>query len=48
MYSGTPLVSAQERPVYDIFLQDMRTKQAKQLTTDTLSEQAPVFVLVKK
>ena len=34
----------EERPVYDIFLMDMRTKQAKQLTTDTLTEQAPVLV----
>ncbi|MBK9147717.1 MAG: PD40 domain-containing protein [Flavobacteriales bacterium] len=44
VYSGTPLVSDEERPVYDIFLMDMRTMQARQLTTDTLSEQAPVFV----
>ncbi|MBK8227674.1 MAG: hypothetical protein IPK70_10925 [Flavobacteriales bacterium] len=45
VHSGTPLVSDEERPIYDIYLMDMRTKQAKQLTTDTLSEQAPVFVL---
>lgn len=44
VYGGTPVVSEEERPVYDIFLMDMRTKEAKQLTTDTLSEQAPVFV----
>lgn len=44
VYSGTPVVSDEERPVYDIFLMDMRTKQVKQLTTDTLAEQAPVFV----
>ena len=45
VYSGTPLVSGdEERPVFDIFLMDMRTKHVKQLTTDTLSEQAPVFV----
>ena len=44
VYSGTPLVSAEERPVYDIFLMDMRTKEVKPLATDTLSEQAPVFV----
>ncbi len=44
VYSGTPVVSDEERPVFDIFLMDLRTKQAKQLTTDTLTEQAPVFV----
>ncbi len=44
VYGGTPVVSEEERPVYDIFLMDMRTKEVKQLTTDTLSEQAPVFV----
>lgn len=44
VYSGTPLVSEEERPVYDIFLMDMRTKVVKPLATDTLSEQAPVFV----
>lgn len=47
VYGGTPVVSEKERPVYDIFLMDMRTQQAKQLTTDTLSEQAPVFVRAK-
>ncbi|HMQ76654.1 MAG TPA: hypothetical protein PKE21_11810 [Flavobacteriales bacterium] len=46
VYSGTPLVSEEERPVYDIFLMDMRTKKVKPLATDTLSEQAPVFVRV--
>lgn len=44
VYSGTPVVGDEDRPVYDIFLMDMRTKQTKQLTTDTLTEQAPVFV----
>lgn len=44
VYGGTPLVSQEERPVFDIYLMDMRTKQAKQITTDTLTEQAPVFV----
>ena len=44
MYSGTPVVSDVERPAYDIFLMDMRTKHVNQITTDTLSEQAPVFV----
>ncbi|MBK9176146.1 MAG: PD40 domain-containing protein [Flavobacteriales bacterium] len=46
VYSGTPLVSEEERPAFDIFLMDLRTKQAKRLTTDTLTEQAPVFVRV--
>lgn len=46
VYSGTPVVGDEDRPVYDIFLMDMRTKQAKRLTTDTLSQQAPVFVRV--
>lgn len=44
VYGGTPLVGLEERPVYDIFLMDMGTKQVKQLTTDTLTEQAPVLV----
>ena len=48
VYSGTPLVSAEERPVYDIFLMDLRTGEAKRLTTDTLTEQAPVFVRAGK
>ncbi|MBL7939269.1 MAG: PD40 domain-containing protein [Flavobacteriales bacterium] len=48
VFGGTPVVSDQERPVYDIFLMDMRTKEAKRLTTDTLTEQAPVFVLAAK
>lgn len=46
VYGGTPVVSEDERPAYDIFLMDMRTRQVKQLTTDTLTEQAPVFVRV--
>lgn len=45
VYGGTPVVTGDERPVYDIYLMDMRTKQAKQLTTDTLTEQAPVFAV---
>ena len=44
VYSGTPLVNEGERPAYDIFLMDMRTKQVDRLTADTLAEQAPVFV----
>lgn len=43
---GTPVVSEEERPVYDIFLMDMRTEQPKPLTMDTLPEHAPVFVRV--
>lgn len=44
VYSGTPLVSAEDRPVFDIFLMDMRSKEVKRLTADTSTEQAPVFV----
>lgn len=48
VYSGTPVVNEQERPAFDIFLMDMRTKEAKRLTMDTLTEQAPVFVRASK
>lgn len=45
VYGGTPMVSDNDRPKYDIFMMDMRTRKVDQLTTDTLSEQAPLFVL---
>lgn len=45
VYSGTPLVADDERPVFDIHLMDPRTGKSSRLTTDTLTEQAPVFVL---
>lgn len=46
MYSGTPVVSSEERPKYDIFLRDMRSGKVTAVAADTLSEQAPVFVTV--
>jgi Tol biopolymer transport system component len=47
-YGGKPHVNEEERPVYDIFLMDVRMKQTKQITADLLSEQAPVFVQVAR
>lgn len=44
VYSGTPVVGDEGRPNYDIFLKDARTKKVMQLSADSLSEQAPVFV----
>lgn len=43
MNAGAPIVCDEDRPAYDILLMHMRTKQSKQLTTDPLSEQAPVL-----
>lgn len=45
VYGGNALVDGNERPQYDIHLMDMRTGNVTALATDTLTEQAPVFVL---
>ncbi|MBK7751909.1 MAG: PD40 domain-containing protein [Flavobacteriales bacterium] len=44
VYSGTPVITGEERPRYDIFLMDMVSGKVTALAADTLSEQAPVFV----
>lgn len=48
VYDGTPLTKEEERPVYDIHLMDVHTGQVTRLSTDTLTEQAPVFVEAPK
>lgn len=44
VYDGTPLTSGDERASYDIYLMNLHTMEVKQLTTEPLTEQAPVFV----